>query len=484
MLAAMRSPVVAEDVLLHILSRLGSPRDLFNTAIINKGMYRVYKENEIHLLRTAVYNESPASWELREWSPPGRYRASPGNTQPHPEHTPRSYMWCYDRDVNVIERLKRLILQTCQSFLRRETVFALSTPTHPNASRYNDAFWRIWSFCAIFGCTKNREDDITGQMDWLRGGVLANNEDCIASADPNMEFDMTSVLISPPTCFAEGNKGGLTASQLFDMTEIWNCMIVLLQSYCGYVGQARYYGVFDQCEVEEGDLENEEAVLEEWTAYLLTLGPSVVLEMAQLCPAAGLAMAKENGWTRWTPPIYNGSRTSFLKEPLAKSYQEQVAVTKIQLQDPREQSRKDASRRRVATLAAEIRLRRQSSAYHRSPLIDMSSERAMSMSSRRDSVSPTRSTCSRATSRRASAAPLSMFSAQQAFRPSVEDHLDDVRHWNGAGLAKDSSERAIQQLVAMGFERKMAIDALRITDRGDGLRPDRAIDLLIRQQEL
>lgn len=461
--AAMMPAASTEDVLLHILARLHSPRDLFRTAIMNKGMYRVFQENKIHLLRTVVFNESPAAWELREWSPPDTDEVGSDNTFSSTEPSASSYMRGYRCDMVVVSSLKRLILETCQSFLRRETVLALSMPTLPNSARFNDAFCRIWTFCQIFGGSKNREDDITGQMDWLRGGVLANNEDCIASTDPNMDFDLRSVLISPPACFAESNRGGLSAAQLFDMTEIWTCMTALLQTYHGRVGQARYYGVYDQCQVEEGDVENEAAILEEWTAYLLTLGPSVVLEMAQVYPAAGFALARDKEWTRWTPPMHNGSRSSFLKEPVAKSYEEQIIVAKQLQQDPREQFRKDASRRRVASLAAEIRVRRQSSAYKRLPLIDMSTERAMSMSSRRDSVSPTRGYQSRESSRRVSSAPMSLS--------------------NVARTAHDTGERAIRQLVTMGFEREMAIDALRITDRGDGLRPDRAIDLLLRQQE-
>lgn len=481
--AAMTPSASTEDVLLHILSRLHSPRDLIHTAIINKGMYRVFQENEIHLLRTTVFNESAALWELLEWTPPSNDEVKSSSTYSHSEHSPSSYMRCYRREMVVVEELKRLILETCQSFLRRETVAALSTPTHPNAQRYDDAFWRIWTFCRIFGGYKNREDDITGQMDWLRGGVLANNEDCIASTEPNMDFDMRSVLISPPACFAESNRGGLSAGQLFDVTEIWTCMTALLQSYHGRVGQARYYGVFDNCDVEEGDVENEAAILEEWTAYLLALGPNVVLEMAQLYPAAGFALARDNGWTRWTPPILNGSRTSFLKEPVAKSYEERVIMAKQRQQAPREQVRKDASRRRVATLAAEIRVRRQSSAYKRSPLIDMTTERAMSMISRRDSISSTSAPRSQGPSVRIVSSPprLSNNLREDQAMDSDRDRTRDDR--SVVKSAEHTGERAIQQLVTMGFERSMAVDALRITDRGDGLRPDRAIDLLLRQQE-
>jgi len=52
---------------------------------------------------------------------------------------------------------------------------------------------------------------------------------------------------------------------------------------------------------------------------------------------------------------------------------------------------------------------------------------------------------------------------------------------NFAGLAENTSERAVRKIVDMGFSPTQARDALRITDMGDGLRLDRAVDLLLRQ---
>jgi hypothetical protein len=48
--------------------------------------------------------------------------------------------------------------------------------------------------------------------------------------------------------------------------------------------------------------------------------------------------------------------------------------------------------------------------------------------------------------------------------------------------AVNSSERAIFRIVEMGFTHDEAKGALKITDMGDGLRVDRAVEYLLRQQ--
>ncbi|KXT15828.1 hypothetical protein AC579_6262 [Pseudocercospora musae] len=492
----------AEEVLLSILSNLTSTNDLFNTAIINKGMYRVYKENEMFLLRTVMANQSPAAWELREWSPPERNEVASSKASSQLEHEPLSYMRCFRRDLGVIERLKRLIMENCQSFIRRETTFALSTPTHPNAQRFNDSFWRIWCFCEIFGGKKGREEDITGQLDWLKGGLLANNQSFSATVNTNLDFEMSSVLLNAPDHFARANASGLAASQLFDMTEIWTCFTVLLQGYFGRVMQARDFGVFDNCDLVEGDIEAEEAMLEEWIAYLLTLGPSVVLDMALLASdttPSGFAYAKQQGWTNWAPPVFNGSRSNFLKEPVARSYEEQVAAARLRLQDPIEREQKEMSRKRVASMAAEIRLRRQSSDYRRLPFIDMKNERAMSTASRQSTISSSsrstiRSSNNKTASRARRTPPPQTSSnsakalwqaAPRSISPIIEDRVESFNRMSlinyAQGQAEDTSEIAVQRIVAMGFPPDKAREALRQTDMGDGLRVDRAIEFLLRQ---
>lgn len=486
-------PESAEDVLLAILTRITSLEDLANTAIINSGMYRFYKENEPQVLHAVIYNQSPAAWELQEWKW-SKTLSSPISSRPN--RTPRRHRSSYQSDLAIVVSLKNLILERCQIFIRRETTLALSTPSHPNAQRFNDALWRIWCFCVIFGSSKGREEDITGQLDWLKGGILANNQGCVATVNTNLDFDIASVLLNPPDFFAEANGRGLSASQLYDMTEMWSCLSVLLQGYSGRLDQARQYGVFkDQPNVGKGDTEHEEQVLEEWIAYLLTLGPDVVLDMALLATdesPAGFAFAQQKGWTTWTLPLYNGSRTNFLKEPVASMYSEQITAAKLRCQDPVEQEQKEMSRKRVASMAAEIRLRRQSSEYKRLPLIDMNTERPMSIMSRKDSVVSSRSgrsSCSRdarscsGSSRTSSS---SLWVANTRPISSIpEDRWENVDRASlpraGQGSLA-SSELAVQKIVAMGFPPAVAREALRVTDDGESLRLDRAVEYLLRQQ--
>lgn len=516
----------AEKVLLDILSSLKSTEDLFNMAMINKGMYRVYKENEMDLIRKVSYNQSPASWEFREWCPPDRNSVESSKASSQLEHTPTSYLQCHRRDREVIETLKGMILQHCQTIIRRETAFALSTSSHPSAQRFTDALWRIWCFCKIFGCEKGREDDITGQLDWLKGGILANNQGFSATVNTNLDFEMSSVLLNPPEYFAKGNCHGLNAQQLHDMTELWTCLAALLQPYQCRISQARAAGVFDECEIDANDPEmDEQHMLEEWTHYLLTQGLGVVIEMAEFATnssAAGFARARENAWTIWSPAQCSGSRSTFLREPVSRLYEERVAAATASLADPRvEQEKQEMSRKRMATMAAEIRLRRQSSAYHRSPYIDQSMERTMSMVSRcsstasvpssspRSLISPLLSATSSRSRPRASAASTSPtqgngrapnFSTPRPMSPGnfsggwsprkispiIEERVESFNRMSlqnfGGGVAEDTSGIAVQKIVEMGFTAAQASAALHMTDMGDGLRVDRAVDMLLRQR--
>lgn len=49
--------------------------------------------------------------------------------------------------------------------------------------------------------------------------------------------------------------------------------------------------------------------------------------------------------------------------------------------------------------------------------------------------------------------------------------------------AINSADRAVFRIVEMGFSPEEAKGALKITDMGDGLRVDRAIEFLLRQAE-
>ncbi|PIB01732.1 hypothetical protein CB0940_01427 [Cercospora beticola] len=487
------SPNAAEIVLLNILCSLSSLTDLRNTAIINKGMYRIYKQHEMRLVQTVVRNISMPAHERQEWIQSQDVTQSPELSIARPRRTPRTYLSHYRNDLTVIRQIKALVHERCQTFIRRETTFALSTPTHPHSQRFDDALWRIWCFCTIFGSRKGREDDITGQLDWLKGGVVNEHEGCAATVNTNLEFDMSSVLLNAPEHFATANRGGLTAAQLYDITEMWTCLSSLLQGYSGRVDQAREYGVYDNCDVAPGDIYEEERFLEEWLAHILTLGPSVVLELALLASdhsPAGFALAKQNGWTEWSLPVYNSSFNNFLKEPVAIVYSEQIAAAKLQRQDPREQEAKEMSRKRVASMAAEIRLRRQTSEYRRLPLIGMDDERPMSVLSRVSSVS----TSSRGTaysayaptapSQRSFGTSSSAFPSTITSRPSISPILEyeTQQHSLPDGVPLQSCDLALRKLVELGFPVTLSREALRVTDDGGSVRVDRAIDYLLRQR--
>ena len=74
---------------------------------------------------------------------------------------------------------------------------------------------------------------------------------------------MSDTLISAPDCFAKGNEGGLSAEQLFDMMELWNCLGVLLQGFQNRTAEARKHGIYDETEIRGGDIDGEEYMLGE-----------------------------------------------------------------------------------------------------------------------------------------------------------------------------------------------------------------------------
>ncbi len=499
------SATSAEQVLLQIMSMLTSMDDLFHTAIINRGMYRVYKDNELQLLRTVLRNQSPAASEFRDWSPP-LSTVSLEFREPltQLDYTAKSYLQCHRRDLDVVKSLELRIVSQCRLLVRPETARILAAGTYPDVQRFDDALWRIWSFCSVFGSRKGRETDVTGQLDWLKGGILAHNQDLTATTNINLDFDMISVLLNAPEFFAAGNEDGLIAEQLYDILEMWNCLRVMLQGYHDRTVEARGYGVFDDVDVTGED--EEEVLLEEWTAHLMTLGPAVILQMAEHArepSSAGFALAQANGWTEWSFSLDEGSQRAFLKEPISRLYDERISAASPGLQKPREKELKEQSRKRVANLAAEIKLARKASGYMRLPVIDMSQEQPMSAVSRSNSVmspiSPNTAASSilqrRAAARTAQAprlpVPVSK-SSLPAPRPSgsinpiIEEapgplDLSLLRRF-GMGIAEDTSDRALKRIVAMGFPAAAARDALRTTDTGDGLRVDRAVDVLLGRQ--
>ena len=329
----------AERVLLHILQSLDNLEDLFAAARVSKGFYRTFKRHELYLLKHAIWKMSPAAWELREMSIP--YSELPAGSK---DYTPALYFTYYVQDLLTMVELKAMILESCKSFLRPETISGLTGETE-KSPLIDDAFWRVWTFCRLFGCGNKREDDIVGQMDWLRGGVIARQSSDTRTLALTDELARNSVLFNPPIGFAKGNNGtrGLTAEQLYDMIEIWTCLGVLVRGYHGKRQEARDYGIYDHCKIDVGDVVSENAMLgksgcfelcsltydfvEEWTNHLLTLAPATVLDVTS--PATPtrtqFAQARSQGYTKWVPPRQGMSRSTFLKEAVSRVYEETMA---------------------------------------------------------------------------------------------------------------------------------------------------------------
>lgn len=261
-------PVNTPDkAILLIFEHVLSLNDLFSLAVVSKRFYRVFKHHELHLMKEALFKMSPPAWEFREMSPPWdtEWQLLLDPDAQVPEYTPTLYLRRYAQDIYTLVQLKSLILARCGPFLRKDTVLGLAGVDSVHAAEIDDAFWRIWTFCRIFGCGKNRENDVVGQLDWLNGGRMAMDRQKhnfnFSSASVTDPFGMNNVLLEPPAGFGRGNGDGLSLKQLYDMTEIWTCLGVLLQPLHGKCIEARQVGIYKGHDVPVGDAVREENIL-------------------------------------------------------------------------------------------------------------------------------------------------------------------------------------------------------------------------------
>ena len=248
----------AETVILAILHQVTGLTDLSHIARINKGFYSVYKRNQVMIAKRALRNASPAAWELREMSPRETIPPAKGSRS---EDSAKRVTHLMARDSQVLKSLEAEMLKRCEFMLRPETVERLRSEETSRACPIDDALWRIWTFCTLFGPDTSHESDIEGQLDWLRGGLVANRE-----SPSTGDADSTgSILKNSPMSFGLGNGGGLSAEELFSMMEMWNCIRALLLTVSGpaMVAEAHRYGVFDNQGVRSNDRLHEEFVLSE-----------------------------------------------------------------------------------------------------------------------------------------------------------------------------------------------------------------------------
>ena len=496
----------AEVVLLRILEQLDNLQDLFATATVSRGFYRTFKRHELPLMKKALYGMSPAAWELREMSPPYPGLESLDDALPKLlEYSPSLYLQQYMRDMYTMIALKSMILIHCESFLRADTITALAGGETERASQIDDAFWRVWTFCQVFGCGSNREDDIVGQMDWLRGGPLAKQQRRTANTMAlGADVNRNSVLYRSPPTFGEGNMNGLSAEDLYDMTEIWTCLGVLVRGFQGKRQEAREYGIFDKADITAGDVEQEDSVLgqcspfrvvrtlltpstEEWTYHLLTLAPPTVLDVTSPTSptAANFAHARSRGYTTWTPPTI--SRATFLKEAVSRVYQERMAERHptLPIPSPKEKITDSSSptpkppiddvvaaRWRCARHAAEIRAKRNDPSFKGLP---PSEDRPMSefpaVIEKLDM---------------GNAPPVPTIASAHSRTPS---DLDTSKNFVSALVVpagpqvRDPVDVAVDRLVAMGFDKKKAAKALAETDTGNSVDFAKALEWLVRERK-
>ncbi|KAL2871371.1 uncharacterized protein BJX67DRAFT_160053 [Aspergillus lucknowensis] len=505
-----------DDIVYLILQQCSSLQDLFNFAVMNRQFYRVFKTHELSLIRGTVFAMSPPAWELREMSPPWEceWQVLFDLDAPVPEYTASLYLDRYTRDLYSLVKLKSLILARCGTFLRPETVRGLAGNDDARATEIDDAFWRIWSFCRIFGCGKGREGDIVGQLDWLNGGVIAKNQHCSVAMSITEPFGMHNVLFEPPEGFGRGNNGGLSQSQLYDMTEIWTCLGVLLQPIHGKCYEARKTGVFDGHDVPERDPVKEEAILEEWTYYILTLGPSAVLALGSIANVDNtdeiFQRAQLMGLTKWEQA--DASRSFFFREAVSKAYKPRESSPRRRsspLAQPDANSARSSSngspandiignnptRRRQAAYAAQLRNRR----IKNQTEVAYAEERPISSYAEimnRLSGAPPQPQYRPPPPPLPSSIPPSLSirpppsNPQPPPPPATHDVQIPLSQPPRSSIAsmppqiRDPVDQAIDMMVReLGFNEEDAKWALKITDTGEGINPNAAVSLLIQEYE-
>lgn len=255
-----------ESLFLSILLKCDNLQDLFSTAKANKGFYRTFKRRELALIKKTLFKMSPPAWELREICPPytsDEEEDQPDSAAPVPDYTAESYIRRYSKDMYIIVVLKSLIFEHCKSFLRHETLHGIQGDG-PRSAEIDNALWRICTFCKIFGSKKGREEDLAGQMDWLTGGYGAREQLRPQNVIFTGALCESSVLLNPPECFGQGNAGGLSAEEVYDMIEVWICLGVLLRGFHLRRHEARDFGVFEGHDVKPGDVLREHDMLGEY----------------------------------------------------------------------------------------------------------------------------------------------------------------------------------------------------------------------------
>lgn len=232
--------------------------------------------------------------------------------------------------------------------------------------------------------------------------------------------------------------------------------------------------------------------------YILTLGLAPILDVATaLCQAdsrCAFATAQSKGLTSWSAPFADASRSTFLHEAVSRLYEERICETfspeQVQMKEMR--SIRKARDTEFRTRKLSVR-----SLQHpeRTPGREWGSFRSASESSVTPSM-PARQAPPPPPPRIAPRRPLQRsMSVRSSYFPHQEPIAEELPPYDmmrergmlrpqvlDCDLSKGTSEKAIFRIVEMGFTSDEAKGALKVTDMGDGLRVDRAVEYLLRSK--
>jgi hypothetical protein len=300
----------AERIILNILSLLDI-HDLLSAARVSKGFYSAFKRHELSLTKSAIFNTCPAAWEYLEESGKG-------------SSVPAIYLERYRNGMETITSLRTTLLIQCDTLLRQETISGLIRADKDVSKNIDQTFWRINTFCEVFGHKSSRRDNTQAQAEWLRSDRASQTQ---ASKLPGTK-----------------KTRPLSSAELLDLNEIWTCLASLLQGFHHQTREAREVGLFERCNIDSDH--TEEFFIRQWTAHVMTFGLSVIMELS----SSSFEDARSSGWTRWSPAK---RESTFLIEAVSSVYQlrliEEAEIQAAKLTLPRKSSGRARSPRKRHT---------------------------------------------------------------------------------------------------------------------------------------
>ena len=308
----------AEKIILSILSSLDI-YDLLSAARISKGFYSVFEGHQLSLTKSAIFNTCPAAWEYLEESGKG-------------SRVLAKYLESYRNGKETIASLRTTLLIRCDGLLRQETISGLVRADKQMSKNVDQAFWRIWTFCEIFGHKSGRRNNSQAQVDWLRGDRASEQQ---ISNLPGTDKPRT-----------------LSSAELLDINEIWSCMATLLQVLHDQPSQARDAGLFERCRINS--TYTEEFYINQWKDHVMTFGLSAIQELS----SCSFEDARASGWTRWSPSPALNKEPIFLTDAVASAYQSklieeaEIEATKVTL--PRKSSGRARNARKRYTAHGDV----------------------------------------------------------------------------------------------------------------------------------